>query len=1071
MAVAMYSLSTTGQATFQRDIGGIGDDRGHAIVTTQDGGYAVAGHSNSFGAGSHDIVVLKLDSNGSILWQKTVGGSDREDGVSIAISEVSDGGLVVTGTTSSFGGTLRNLYIFKLDASGSLLWDNQYDSGPPSLTADHGRGLLNTQDGNIVLVGTDDAHTFGSNDALVIKFDQDGGLLWKSVYGGIAERNDHLISAVELGSGNILVSGSTEAFGPGAIGGYVMKLGSEGQVLWAHTYGGNGLERLNGSDITSDSMLIVVGSTTSFGEGQEDILLCKIDTNGVLQWSKTYGGSADEIGAAVRTLPDGGFLISALSDSYSGGIRDIVIIRTNELGEVIWSKTLGLPGYDAINIWASTSLQLTDDGGFVLTGWADQTLFGGEDIVVVKSDAEGSNLCQDISMVAAMQELETIVTDTQTDDVGTVSSVSSSVSDASMVSNAFCCQGDPKCVQCEKTLVHFDLNACYADMGNGSNMDYSEFTPTYPNALSYADITASTLYRESDPMNKHSCTPGVEGSPAMCVGALNSCTYSAGHIRSVVFELTVAPDPDSAVVVTGLTFYEKAPQIFEWIGGASGPNNYPTRFGVRVLKNGVQIFSASDLPTSINVWEEKVFDFTDNEMFKITDSTTLRFELLGYCLIGNGAGVDAWDLDEVSVQVACEAFTGEDIRISGFVRNDHGMPIKGVVMSLSESEDFTQPTYALTDQSGHYTFESPGHETQYYVQALKNTNVLEGVSTLDIIKIQKHLLGLEGFQSPYQYIAADANRSNSVSALDIVTIRQLILGKITEFPGSPSWRFGNDNEELSLEQPWDFNEIIAVPNIGIDVGNAHMKAVKVGDVTGDAASLQNGAITARSIKALRLTIADQKVAAGQAVRIDVQGSDFEGIEGLQLALNVVNGEITDIVEGNLSVDATNYHTDDQGVLRLSWNTLHDAREWDEEILFTIVLTPTQNGTLYKMVSLNHDVLAAQAYMHNADEAIALEFNITNPIALPDEEQLVLEIVPNPFKLETTIKFYLEEQSDVTFTFYNLSGVRLKLFKDHFASGMHEVKFAGDDITSGDAVIFCQIATNQFVETRKLIISR
>src|SRR5688572_28491838 len=145
------------------------------------------------------------------------------------------------------------------------------------------------------------------------------------------------------------------------------------------------------------------------------------------------------------------------------------------------------------------------------------------------------------------------------------------------------------------------MEDCYSDTDNDSPMDYSEFTPQYLQPLSCAELSASIVYRDPPQMNKHSCTEGVNGSVAMCISSLDTCDYDPGNSASLIFELTITPDPDTAIHVTGLSFYERAPQMFSWLFGPTGPNNFPTLYGIRVLKNGVEIFRRDSVLTN-NDW-------------------------------------------------------------------------------------------------------------------------------------------------------------------------------------------------------------------------------------------------------------------------------------------------------------------------------------------------------------------------------------------------------------------------------------------------------------------------------------
>jgi hypothetical protein len=325
------------------------------------------------------------------------------------------------------------------------------------------------------------------------------------------------------------------------------------------------------------------------------------------------------------------------------------------------------------------------------------------------------------------------------------------------------------------TVVHYDLDDCYSTVSDGSNMDYSEFTPAYLQPLSCASITGGTLHRTPPQMNKHSCTPGINGSPAMCVSSLEGCNYVAGDQASVVFELTVNPAADTAVQVTGLSFYSQAPTNYNWINGPTGPNNYPTLYGIRILKNGTEIFQQIDIPTT-QAWQLESFDFLANTEFIVEEATTFTFELLPYCLVGNGAAVAAWDMDEVSIQASCVSPSALNPLVSGVVKSTQSKLVHNVEIRMGNDPTVLQFVSTITDEEGKFIFDPVQRKTDHFVKAYKNDDPLNGVSTLDLIRIQKHLLGLTPFTSPYEFIAADANRSSSVTALDLIELRKLILG-------------------------------------------------------------------------------------------------------------------------------------------------------------------------------------------------------------------------------------------------------------------------------------------------------
>ena len=197
-----------------------------------------------------------------------------------------------------------------------------------------------------------------------------------------------------------------------------------------------------------------------------------------------------------------------------------------------------------------------------------------------------------------------------------------------------------------ESVVFFDLDACFSTSVSGEN-DYSEFEASYPNTLDCATFSSSALHRSNPNLNRHSCTPGAGGTAAMCVSASIDCDYSKTSDQALVFEVQV--DVTDMVSITGFKFLEKAPEQFDWINGASGPNNYPTLYGVRVLVDGDEVYFEDNISTTTE-WTEESFSFDD---ILIDANSTVVIEMLAYCPVGNGATASVWDVENVELLAAC----------------------------------------------------------------------------------------------------------------------------------------------------------------------------------------------------------------------------------------------------------------------------------------------------------------------------------------------------------------------------------------------------------------------------------
>jgi hypothetical protein len=620
------------------------------------------------------------------------------------------------------------------------------------------------------------------------------------------------------------------------------------------------------------------------------------------------------------------------------------------------------------------------------------------------------------------------------------------------------------------TIIHYDLNACESFMSNGSHMDYSEFVASYPQPLTCATIVAENLHRENPQVNKHSCTPGVEDSPGMCVVALPGCTYIAGHEASVVIEINVTPDPDTAVHLTGFSFYEKAPATYEWISGSSGPNNYPTLFQVRVLKNGSEIFLSPATPTSL-VWQQVVYDFLDNDDFLVKDPTTFRFELLGYCPVGNGAVESVWDLDEIDIMASCASLDGLNKNIAGIVTTVNDVVVPGVKMHLYGEPTLDNALITTTETNGQYFFGNLLPESDYYITANKDDDHLNGVNTLDLILIQKHLLGVRPFVSPYQKIAADANRNNSITVLDLIEIRKLLLGIYTEFPNNTSWRFGITGQELPLYYPWVMESTYGIESLDDHITDANFIGIKIGDVNSDVnPDFTSGGFIPRGDNTLVLTVSDQEIAAGITTIVDITSDQFTDIAGLQLSLEMKNGRILDVVSGAIEMRDEFFSIASDGSLLMSWNERDMLTVPSDQVLFSLKVVSEVSGTSQELLRIRETGLSSEVYVGEFLEKLFIELESETTI-LPGFGNVLFPNKPNPFSQFTTIQFKLEQAGRGTLRFYDLAGRVLYVETDDFVKGLNTFELSTDKLGIQSGIVICQLQSEGFVATQKMVVVR
>ena len=365
--------ATSGIQLWQKTYGGTSYDYGRSVVQTSDGGFIIAGYTNSFGAGNEDVYLVKTDTSGNQIWQKTYGGTNYDYGY--AVVQTSDGGFIIAGETSSFGAGGSDVYLVKTDASGNLVWQKTYGG----TNYDSGRSVVQTSDGGFVISGRTSSFGAGDNEVYLVRTDAGGNLVWQKTYGGT--NADYDWSVVQTSDGGFAVTGFTLSFGAGGFDVYLVRTDANGNLVWQKTYGGTNYD--SGHDVvqTSDGGFIIAGETGSFGAGARDVYLVKTDAGGNLVWQKTYGGTNYDYGYAVVQTSDGGFIIAGETVSFGAEGSAVYLVKTDAGGNLVWQKTYGGTSYDYGECVVQTS-----DGGLVVAGVTYSFGAGGSDFYLVKTD-------------------------------------------------------------------------------------------------------------------------------------------------------------------------------------------------------------------------------------------------------------------------------------------------------------------------------------------------------------------------------------------------------------------------------------------------------------------------------------------------------------------------------------------------------------------------------------------------------------------------------------------------------------------------------------------------------------
>lgn len=303
-----------------------GPDNATDVEQTSDGGYLVLGTTDNYGAGGTDMMLVKFNGSGEFQWRKTYG-SQNNDGGS-AMVETLDGGFALVGQTVPSSGIGKAIYLVKVNSDGTEQWSNTYGGSSGADASD----IIQLSDGSFLMAG----FITINNDfqVYVVKTSSSGNLTWEKNYGGA--EFDYSFSIQELSDGNFIVAGYTASKGAGARDGYLIKLSSDGNIIWDKAYGSELSDEFKSVIETGDGNIIAVGTSITRVTSTDqftDAFMVKTDSDGNQLWSHLFGENLDDSFSSIENTNDGGYIIIGSSASYSKS-SDIFLVKTGESGIV-----------------------------------------------------------------------------------------------------------------------------------------------------------------------------------------------------------------------------------------------------------------------------------------------------------------------------------------------------------------------------------------------------------------------------------------------------------------------------------------------------------------------------------------------------------------------------------------------------------------------------------------------------------------------------------------------------------------------------------------------------------------
>ncbi len=519
------------------------------------------------------------------------------------------------------------------------------------------------------------------------------------------------------------------------------------------------------------------------------------------------------------------------------------------------------------------------------------------------------------------------------------------------------------------------------------------------------------------------------------VGSFDNCTDS----ENLLFTFTDVPPPprddteydsnDDLMWYNGTFWYYNSEDIDPDTG--AGEYEGQDDYGGEVhrwepgLRSAGKVFTAADADASgfaqvpIYVWDE---------------CGNIDFCMVNLRIVDNGGGGMAM--------------------VSGKVATEFGAEVEQVVTEMEGSLNFRDTD--VTDAQGEYAFANTPFYADYQVSGEKNDDYLNGVSTLDLIMIQRHIIGIEALDSPYKMIAADVNNDNSISAVDLIELRKLILGIYDELPENGSWKFVNADNTLDVNNPFNYSETRAIEDLASDMMAEDFIGVKIGDVNESVVANARTQSTEVSNKAsvVKMSYEDKQVEEGDIVEINLS-TDRADVYGYQFTLNTAGMELVD-VQG---LDADHVAVFENR-LTVSHNSLTAI---DQNDVVTLVMRAKTDASVSELMTIGSELTRAEAYVGEDLEVVSIDLKDSRE----DAVFALYQNEPNPFADYTLIGFELPQAGQATITMYDVTGKVLNVIQGQYERGYNSVKVTKEDI-GANGMIYYQLNSGNHFATKHMI---
>ncbi len=457
---------------------------------------------------------------------------------------------------------------------------------------------------------------------------------------------------------------------------------------------------------------------------------------------------------------------------------------------------------------------------------------------------------------------------------------------------------------------------------------------------------------------------------------------------------------------------------------------------------------------------------TCNDLPPVTQSPVVEVVVW----VGDEAGNWDYCVTTITVQDWMGACGGTmNAELTGYVADESGEPVELVEIDLTGNGN--NMSMQTTGNSGAVSFGTIPTVGQYTVTPQKDINPLNGVSTYDLLLIQKHLLAIKTIGSPYRLIAADVNNNCTISISDIIELRKMILAPGTLFANNTSWRFVEAGYAFpNPNKPCNFMEMKGFNGLQLGMNTASFIGVKTGDVSGDAQPNSLLGVESRNtVGSLEFAVDERSFVAGEIVTFEVKAGNFQDIQGYQYTIGLdpevlqfvgVEATWTDLSSTNFGQSRTA-----QGVITTSWNGSEPITLGRDEVLYRITVKTRTSGRLSEAITLNSKVTRAEAY-DRTEELLDVHFRFDNGVIAGGDFALY-QNEPNPFGDLTRIGFHLPGSGSAVLTVHDITGKVVHRAEGDFNQGYNEFILRAAEV-SAQGMLYYTVQSGEHMATKRMI---